>query len=1044
MKSLVEFSIKNPILVNLVFVFIMIAGGFSMFQMQREAYPRFSFDTVIITTLYPGATPAEIEKLITIPIEKEIKQVADIKEASSVSAEGISVITIKIEEDTSNKDVVVNEIQRAVDRVDDFPLDLKEKPVVKDIKTEDYPIIEVSLSGNLKETELQEYAKALEKRLLDISDVSRIDRSGYRDRQIWVELKPDTILLQHITINEVAKALNQQNKTIPGGKYYLNHKEHHIKTTGEIKDENDAKDTIVRASMLGKWLSVADVATVQTGFEENATIQKTMGTRSINLIIVKKEQGDTINLVKKTKKIAEEFKQATGGKLEINYLNDLSFFVERRQGVLINNGIYGIIFVVIFIFLFLSTRTAIGACFGIPTAIFLTFAVMHYLNISFNLISMFGLIMVVGMLVDEDIVISENIHRHMEDGKSTENATVTGVSEVIGPIVATILTTIAAFIPIFMMGGIMGKFTKPIPIVVTIALVSSLFQALVILPSHIHDLHKEPDQQKKPNPAKKTHTLIKKTTERYKIIIEHGMKFRYRYFFGIVIVFFICIILATTSMKFILFPSKGIELFYVKVELPQGMSLEQTNNKMSEIEKLIAGDLKPEELNSFTTEVGMIRQDPNDPQTTRASHVAQIKVFLSPEPDRERSTNEIIANLRAKTKTLTGFDRVDFEMQRYGPPVGKPVLIRIRGDDFTVLKKLSTDFQQTLKEIQGVTDIKDDYDVSQSEIKVVINPVKAAQTGLTLEHIASTVRNAFEGLIATTIKTSEEETDIIVKYPAELKYDAQALETLLIPNNFNQLIKLSHVAHFETSKGMMSIKHFDNIRAVNVTANVDEEIITPMGVSKIIKPLIEKLKKENPALTIHFGGEVEETSESLSNLFHAFYLAAALIFLIVMATTKSFLQTIISMSIIPLSVIGVILAFNLHNEPLSFMAILGIIGLTGVVGDSALLMIDLTNRLKIKGMSTHEAIINGSALRLRSVILTSLTNFVGILPAGYGFGGRDPFIQPMAMAMSYGILFGAALTIFFVPVFLAIVDDAQQWGNTLRKRISQRLAFLQG
>lgn len=1033
MKSLVEFSIRNTLLINLLFIFIIIAGAITIFQIQREAHPNISFDIVVISTYYPGATPEEVEKLITIPIEKELKQVDEIKEISSVSADGISNIIVKMEENADNKDKVINDIQRAVDRVDDFPSNLRDKPFVKDIKTKDRPVIEISLSGNMDEWELRKHAKALEKRIADLPSVSRVDMMGYRNEEIWVEVDQKTLEEQHLNIESISQAIAQQNQAIPGGKYYLDGKEYSLRTTGEYDNHQDIKKTIVRASSLGKWIQVQDIANVFPSFEEETIINKSKGTRSINLTVVKKSTGDTITLVDQTKHIVDEYKLTAGSGLNTSYINDLAYYIKRRQNVLINNGFWGMILVIVIMFTFLSARTAVAACLGILTAISLTFTLMHFLNVSFNLISMFGLIMVMGMLVDEDIVISENIYRHIELDKSPEDATVKGVVEVAKPLFVTVLTTVAAFVPILMMGGIMGKFTRSIPIVVTITLIASLFQAVCILPSHLYHLNKGLFKIKRAK-VKKTNTFFHRLIQKYKRIMLHCLHYRYLYSLGMLILFISIVSFAVLKMKFILFPSDAIEEFYVKVELPEGNTLLNTSNKISEIEEIVS-TIPKEELDAFTTTVGIVQQDANDPETIRTSYVGQITIFLTPEVKRTRKTQEIIEDLRTKVKNLKGFVRIDFDMVRMGPPVGKPIQIRISGDDFHTLQNISQNFKDELSTIDGVTDVKDDYKINKDEIKITIDPIKAAQTDLTVEQIALTIRNAFDGKVATTIKTSEEEIDVLVKLADKLKYDKNTLNNLLIPNKNNQLIRLDHLATFEKTKGVMAIQHFDGIRTINVTSNIDENITSPLAVSQHLEPLYNKTLREHPNYTLNFGGEVQETSESLMNLFTAFYLAAALILLILVASFRSLLQPMAIMMTIPFSIIGVIIAFNIHQKPLSFLAILGMIGLTGVVVDSGIIMIDFANQLKKQGYEIHEAIIEGAATRLRAVVLTSLTTFVGIAPAAYGIGGSDPFIKPMALALSYGLLFGAALTIFYIPIFLAIAEDIRSFIRRIMTRI---------
>lgn len=657
MNPLAKFSVNNTLLVNMLFVFVIIAGLLAMNDMTREAYPHFSFDMVVVQTTYPGATPSEVEKLITIPIERELKQIDDVKEISSVSAEGYSRIALKLEEDTPNKDRVINEIQRAVDRVDDLPDDLPDRPVVDDLKTQDRPIIEVSLSGKLEEQELRDHALALEKKILDITDVASVDRKGYRDREIWVEVEPETLKQKQLSLQSVGQALQQKNQVIPGGKIYLNHVEFNLRTTGEFETAEDVAKTVVRASSLGSWLHVDDVAKVSDTFAEETVLYKTQGTRTINLIVIKKSDGDTIEIVTALNDIINTYKKTATSNLKIRTINDTSYFINRRQDVLVNNGILGLILVVLSLFTFLSARTAIGACIGIPTALLLTFIFMHSYGISFNLISMFGLIMVLGMLVDEDIVISENIFRYLEQGYSPKEATLRGVTEVAKPLVITVLTTVAAFLPLLYMSGVMGKFIANIPVVVILVLLASLVEALVILPSHICELNSGVFEKKVSK--KKSHHLFDQIVARYKAILHHMLKYRYRYSLLLIAIFIQSVWMAASNpSRFRLFPDTGVERFRIDIETKVGDSLQTTSQKAEQLEKLVAS-LPASELEDFTTEIGMTGGG-HGAQTKLASNVGMMEVYLTPEEDRERSAQSIIDDLREQSKDFKGFKQINF------------------------------------------------------------------------------------------------------------------------------------------------------------------------------------------------------------------------------------------------------------------------------------------------------------------------------------------------------------------------------------------------
>jgi multidrug efflux pump subunit AcrB len=1026
MKSLAKFSVENSLMVNVMSVFFVVAGLMAIFSLNRDMFPNVELDRVVITTVYPGATPDEIEKLITIPIEDEIHSVNGIKEYTSVSAEGISTVLITLEENLTEKYKVVNDIQRAVDNTPDLPGDLPQQPVVKDLQTKDQPIIEISLSGDVDETTLREYAYALEKKIENFSDVSRVDLVGYRDREIWVEFSPQTLTDKYLSLQEVITSLARQNQTVPGGKIYENGHEFVLRTTSDFETVDDVKKTVVRAATFGKELLISDIAKVSDDFEEETTLQKTGGTRAISLTVVKKEAGDAITLVEEVKEFVTNYQKSVPSEIQFEFLNDRSFFIKRRLNVLTNNGIIGLAMVTISLFTFLSLGTALGAFLGIPTALLIAFFMMQVFGMTINLISMFGIIMVLGMLVDEDIVISENIYRHMEMGKSPARAAVDGTVEVAKALVGTVLTTIAAFIPLFFLTGTTGKFIRDIPKVVVITLAASLIEALIILPSHIADISEalQKSKDKKAPQKRKAHEFFDKFLASYQRFLKFALRRRYTFIISLFAIFIGCLFYAKNFMRYQMFPGRGVEIFFIRTELPLGNTLQQTNEKIAEIEALL-NDMSDTELETYTTTVGQAREANNSQSYDRGTHLAEISVFLTKDEVRERSTEAIMDELREKTQNFSGYEEIAFKQFQHGPPVGSPVEIRITGPDANVLQKLSEKFKSTLETINGVQDITDDWDMGKDEKRVVVDSAKMAGAGLTLQDVALAVRQAFDGVTATKIKTTKEEIDVVVKFSHDYRNQPEALRDLVIPNQRSGLVRLGEIATFENDKGLTVIKHYNKERTITVNADIQENATSPFEVERTVMKKSASFMKDYPEYGAEFGGEAEESQESLNDLMRKFLLAMGLIMIILIAIFKSVIQPIIVILTIPFSIIGVIIAFILHGEPLSFMAVLGIVGLTGIVVDGAILMIDFIN--KHNEGDYEEAIISGASTRLRAVILTALTTILAIIPSVYGIGGSDPFIVPMAMSLNYGIAFSTVLTLVYVPLFIAVVHDLKQF-----------------
>ncbi len=1022
--SLPRFSVNQSLFINLVSVVIIITGLVVLLEMNREIFPNVSFDMISVSTIYPGATPVDVEKLITVPIEKELKQVDGVKEINSISGSGMSYIIIEIDPDEKNKQQVLNDVQSSVDRVKNLPRDVDD-PVVTEITSKQFPIIEVSMSGPMSEKDLQKHADNLEDILEDIDGVARVTKSGYREKEVQVFVDPSVISDTYVSLDEIESSLAQRNISLPAGELNTKTTEYSIRTTGEFYNASDVEDVIIRANDSGNWLRVKDVARVVDGFKDEDIINKTLSTRSINLVILKKESGDALKIVDNVREKSNEYKKAQVDGLQISYVNDYSFFARRRLGVLQNNAWFGVVIVIGILFIFLQKRVAIITFLGVPVSFFATFAVMGMMGITINMISMFGLIIVLGMLVDDGIIVAENIYRYMEEGMSPREAAIKGAEEVMGAVCTAVGTTIAAFAPLLFMTGLIGKFMRDIPIVLITALAASLIEALIILPSHMADFARvKKDASGKPVGLSKDLPWFKFRINGYTWVVERAIRMRYLVILGLTFVLIGTFVLAATKIKFVLFPSAGVNYFFVRGEAPIGTPLAKTEELIKPIEKLVAA-LPKTELDTYVTSVGQIQEDRHDPFSGQGSHLVQISVYLTPEQDRKRHVDQIIEDLREKTKGIEGFEDLRFDKPQTGPPVGKPVEVKIRGEDFHVLDKIAFEFMDYLKSIDGVSDVTWDHKPGQEEIQINVDKERATMAGLTIQQIAKTVRDVFEGGIATTIKPvkAEEETDVTVRFDKEAATTMDTFDNILVRNSNGNLIPLKKVASVELTSGTTTIHHLDGKRVVKVSSNVDTDKVTSMKVNGMLAKKFADISKRYPGYSVKYGGEQEESIKSLMSLLRAFMFAFLFIYLILASFFKSLIQPLIVSVAIPFGLIGVIFAFYIHGMPLSFLAILGIVGLNGIVVNDSIVLVDFINMQRRAGMERRASIIKAGQMRIRPVILTTITTVGGLSTVAYGIGGLDPFLVPMAMAICWGLLFATVLTLIGIPCIYAILDD---------------------
>ena len=1082
MNGLVEYFVSRNIFVNLLTFILIAVGGYTAATMNREAFPNIDFDIVIVTTIYPGASPQEVEKLVSIPLEEAIKEVDGIKEYGSYSLENRSGLVITIDPDEDDAQGVVDDIRAAVDRVNDLPEDA-ETPLVSEIGTKQSPVIEVGVarkrqadgSYTVTEKELRDYAERLEDRILELDGVARISRNGWRDREIHVDVNPNLLDYNYLSIEQVIGAIQKRNVNFPGGNIETPVKEMVIRTIGEYEGASEVARTFVRSNDMGQAILVKDVAKVEEDFVEADTLEKVRGNPSISLVVLKREHADIITLVDQIKELVDVYKKETPPGIEISYVNDVSYFIRRRLGVLFSNGITGLLLVVTSLFFFMGWRTSLMVALGIPVAMGMTFIIMSYMGVTLNLISMFGLILVIGILVDDAIIVSENFYRFYEEGHSAYDAAVMGTGQVIAPIIATVSTTIAAFGPLMFMTGIFGKFIYTIPLVIIIALLSSLFESFFILPSHLFDANKYSKHKKGGEIKEESGWFFSFRKKIYIPLLKIGLRH------PVIVMLLMTVILVGAGLaqkhfgRFVLFPD-AIETFHVKMEAPQGVSKEYMELFTRAVENEVA-KLSPEELDTYTARVGIMQKNVNDPQTKRGSNYAQLMVYLTPETERERKAGAIIQEIRQKVEWLLNpralekqrekelslgqvvdenieydippeyeqlkgkLDTLDFEKLKGGPPVGKPVAIEIMGNDFETLNKIADEYKAILETIPGIVDIDDDFDDGKDEIQVRVNESLASQVGVSVTQIAIAINAAFQGNVPTSIKRAEEEVDIRIRFEEKYRNRVKDVNRISVMNQTGKLIPIQGLLSSRDTKGITMINHKDGKRIVTVSTNLDEKILTSSEAAKMIAEAAKAIPPKYPAYQINFGGENEDTQESMQSLMRAFLVGLFIVFMILASLFRSLIQPVVVMAAIPFSLIGVIFAFLTHGHPLSFMSIMGIIGLSGVVVNDSIILVDFANRIKEENpeMPLEDVVSQAAEMRIRAVLLTTITTVLGLLPTAYGIGGFDPFLIPMALAFSWGLMFATVLTLGVVPIQYLLVEKAK---NRIGRMLGVRLGHV--
>ncbi|MBD3335044.1 MAG: AcrB/AcrD/AcrF family protein [Candidatus Eisenbacteria bacterium] len=1029
MHSFFAYFANRHMLANVFTVLVILLGIGSALQIRRDLFPNVDFGEMVITTRYPGASPEDVELNVTNAIEEELKTVSNIDQITSYSMENLSIVVATIDVDASDKEQVKSDIREAVTRVAELPDEVTEAPLVTEISSEIIPIIEVGIAGNRPYGELRETARLFKKKLESIPGVSRVEDSWYLDREVRIEISPDAIREYQISLEEIARAVGRRNIRSTGGAFDSYTSEKSLVTLAQFDSPSQAADVIVRSSFEGPVVRISDLGTVRDTYEEARIISRINGVPAISFSVLKKRSADIIRTDAAVKALLEREKEQLPEGIEILFTNDQSYYVKNRFSVVLTNGLIGLALVLLFLALFLNNlRTAFWVALSIPVTLLGVVFLLPVAGAHLDVIGLTAMLIVIGVIVDDSIIVSENIVARREKGDSPAEAAARGTGEVFKPVVTTMVTTFLAFAPMFFMKGVSGTFVFVIPLVISLALLISVLEVVIALPGHL-----KPGLGSIRVGSEQKGQWFDAIRRLFRPIIYRVLRLRYLFILFSVLLFAGSIWYTINHMQFILFPSTAANIFNIYVELPIGSSIEKTADQVAEIEGIV-GSIPEEELASFATKVGTHgEREPGE-----QSHWAMITVDLTPFAQRSRTAAEIVDALREDTAGLEGFERITYSIDAGGPPVGEPITLRVIGSDDGLRRALTDSTVARLESIGGVQDIDRNDKLGKEQIALDIDYLRLARLGLTVADVARTLRIAFDGEVVTDVRYGEEDVDFRLTLETESEDSLEDLRELLIPNDQGRLITLGTVADFVTRPGPANVYHFDRERATTITADLAEGGPTPVQVTDSVVDHFD-LAQDWPGMRFAIGGEAEETAESFQGLYIAFGIAVIAIYLVLVLLFNSVTQPFIVMVAIPMGIIGVIIAFALHGQPLSFLALMGLIGLSGVAVNDSLVMVNHINDLRRRHPDEPvlPVIAQGATDRLRAIVMTTLTTAVGLIPLVYGIGGSDPFIAPMALALGYGLLFATPLTVGFVPCMYAVrIDVLNVVSRIFRRRRS--------
>ena len=1030
--SLAKFSVDNGVLINMIMIIVFIFGLYTMIYMPKEEMPAVDFGAFYIMVSYRGVSPAEMETLVVKKIEDQLIDMEDVDYISSTASEGRATIYIQMDP-KADIDDAWNELNTEMDKVNDLPEDADDPFLLQLNMREVNEICTVALGGDLSDNALRELADDFKDEILELGYISKVNISGTRDRQIWIDSNINKLKEYGISLNDLANAINMRNKNAPGGSIKVGYAEFLIRTMGEFDNIDQIENLVVSMDTNGRSVRIEDVATVRDTLEEAITISKLNGKKAVTVDIYKKADGNIISVMEDIYKKTAEFEYRMEG-LSVEVRNDGSIRVKNSISTLGTNAIIGIILVFIVLWIFIGWKNALFASWGIPFSFLLAFILMQQFDVTLNNLSLFALILVLGMIVDDAIIVLENIHRYREMGFNLKEAAIKGTQEIAWPVVAAVATTIAAFMPLLMMEGRMGRFMSVFPIVVSMALLASLFESLVILPSHTAELGGKKNFDRK----KKEHKLHDWLVKNYRKTVKKVLKHRLLTILALLGAMFLSIMILFSGLVKFQFFSRGMpKIIVINLETPTGTSLEKTDEVITKVENFILNMPENADIESVVSTVGQYSENHRNLVETRN---ANIKIDLVELDEMEFTHNQIKNRIRKYLSNLPGLYTFRFkDGERGGPPTGEDIEIRIKGDDLTRLEEISEYVISEIEKIEGTADLETSFAEGKNEIRIVPKHDKMALYGLNVQSISSLVGYAsFGGHISKYRGTGMDEYDIVLRVMDEQIDELSDLENLPVRTRNGDFIALKEVADLEIGSGYAQIEHRDRKRLITVTGSVTtyqengrtiqrsaEEVTQQLRGNSLTgeKGILSGFSERFPGYQIEYGGQAEEQAKTNNSLYFALAVALLLVFTILATQFKSAVQPLIVMATLPFAFIGVVFGLLVTGLPFSMMTMISVVALAGVVVNDALFLVDFVNRERANGVDRWNSLINAGSIRLRPIIMTTVTTIAGFMPIMLSSSSTTSDYKPMAVSIAFGLAFATVLTLFVIPVIYSLVDS---------------------
>ena len=1033
MKGIVGWFAENHVAANLLMLFLILAGIATGMTMKVEIMPEFSLDMITVTTEYPGASPAEVEEAIIRRIEERVAGLAGIKRIDSTASESFGTVVIEVMDGWELKKLL-DEVKAEVDGITTFPNEA-ERPIVREI-TRRNRVISLAIYGDVPEAAIKNLAETIKDEIITLPGITQADLFGVKRGEIHVEISEETLRRHGLTLGMVADAVRTGSLDLPAGRVKTDTGEILIRTKGRRYYAEEYRDLPVLTSPDGTKVTLGQIANLSDGFEDVDLSARFQGKPAAMIDVFRVADQNALTVAETIKKYMEKVRPTLPAGVDIALYNDRSTMLKSRIRLLVNNMALGLVLVSIMLGLFLEVKLSFWVTLGIPISFLTGLWMLPEFDVSINMISLFGFIMVLGIVVDDAIIVGENIFRKYEGGATALKGAVDGSVEVGRPVVFAVLTTVAAFWPLLSGSGTMGKIMRNIPIVVILVLIGSLIESLLILPAHL-SRSREKKARKTVKNAKEKFTsrgLKWVINGPYAKSVRFCLRWRYATIaIGIAVLLLSVGVWRGGWIRFTFFPKVEGDVLTCSVTMPAGTPLAQTEKLVKYLEKMAKSAVdemeegRPEGspllLEHSISLVGMHTggRGPSRGAGQSGGHLAQVFVQLIEGEKREVSSMELVKRWRKKVGLVPEVETITFQSELFS--AGNPVEIHLSMDDHDQLLAAADELKVELGKYPGVFDVSDSFLAGKEEMQLKLKP-SARSLGLTLSDLARQVRHAFYGAEALRLQRDRDEVKVLVRYPEKERRSLGHVRELRIRTPDGKETPFSEVAEVDMQRGYATIERAQRLRVVKVTADVDESVTNANEVrTDVDSRILPQLKFHYPGLRYTIEGEGKEQKESLSDVLRGFVIALFCIYALLAIPFKSFSQPFIVMAAIPFGIVGAIAGHLLMGLNLSLLSLFGIVGLAGVVVNDSLVLIDAANRLRATGLNAKEAVAQAGGLRFRAIILTSLTTFAGLTPMILEKSIQAQFLIPMAVSLGFGVLFATGITLLLVPCGYGILDD---------------------